>query len=220
MVSEPNLAIGLLCAHHIITRALDVTIEHASKSLNAGELDKTSYSGFIDYLQSFKTVITTHHHLETQQVFPYFRDKIPDLPVDKLNKEHGQIGILLNEIGDIIPDLNDESSLEQLDKALIGVNDIWHPHIDVEEQYFTVERMDNLLDKDETIRLLEIYGEFIMERYTPDYLVIPFQFYNLPPAEREIWAQGLPELVTQKLIPIEWKDKWYPMVNFLYPDVE
>ena len=219
MVYEPNLAIGLLCTHHIITRALNVTIEHSSKSLNTGELDETSKRGFIDYLQSFITVLTTHHHLETQQVFPYFRDKIPDLPVDKLNKEHGQIGIVLNEIGDIIPDLNNESSLKQLNTALTGVNSIWHPHIDVEEQYLTFKTMDNLLDKEETIRLLEIYREFIMERYTPDYLVIPFQFYSLPPAERQIWAQGFPEILTQKLIPIEWKDKWLPMASFLYSDV-
>jgi hemerythrin-like domain-containing protein len=220
MVNEPNLAVGLLCAHHIITRALDVSIEHCDKSLKAGKLDITSENGFIDYIQSFKTVITTHHHLETQKVFPYFREKIPDLPVDKLNKEHGQIGILLNEIDDIISDLNDESSIEQLNTTLTGINDIWHPHIDVEEQYFTAERMDDLLDKDETIMLLKIYGEFIMERYTPDYLVIPFQYYNLPPAEREIWAQILPEIITQKLIPIEWKDKWSKMADFLYTDVK
>jgi hemerythrin-like domain-containing protein len=220
MVSEPNLAVGLLCTHHIITRALDVTIKHSNKSSNAEELDETSRRGFIDYVQSFKTTITTHHHLETQKVFPYFRDKIPDLPVDQLNKEHGQIGILLNEIGDIIPDLYDESSLEQLNTTLTGINDIWHPHIDVEEKYFTANRMDDLLDNDETIRLLKIYGEFIMERYTPDYLVVPFQYYNLPPAEREIWAQDLPEIITNKLIPIEWKDKWSKMADFLYPDVK
>jgi hemerythrin-like domain-containing protein len=220
MVSGPNLAIGMLCTHRIITRALDVSIEHCDKSLKAGELDETSKKGFIDYIQSFKTVITTHHHLETQKVFPYFREKIPDLPVDKLNKEHGQIGIHLNEIDDIISDLNDGSSIEQLNKILTGINDIWHPHIDVEEKYFTVKGMDNLLDKDETVILLKIYGEFIMEHYTPDYLVIPFQYYNLTPAERKIWAQDLPEIITKKLIPIEWKDKWSKMSDFLYLDVE
>jgi len=219
MVYEPNLAIGLLCTHQIITRALNVAIEHSDRSLNAGELDGTFKSGFIFYLQCLKTVLTTHHHLETQKVFPYFRDKIAGLPVDRLNKEHGKIGILLNEIEGTITDLNDESSIEQLNTALTGINDIWHPHIDVEERYFTIEIMNNLLDKDETIRLLEIYREFIMERYIPDYLVIPFQFYNLPPKEREIWAKELPEKITKTLIPVEWKDKWSPMADYLYPDV-
>ena len=221
MIMEPNLAVGMICTHHIITRGLDMTIEH-SNNLDLAERSETSQRGFIDYIQSLKTVITTHHHLETQKIFPYFRDKIPDLPVDRLNKEHGQIGMLLMDIDGTINDLNDkklnETFIKQLNTALIGINDVWHPHIDVEEQYLTVEVMDQLLDKDETMKLLESYGEFIMERYQPDYLVIPFQYYNLPPKDREIWAQGLPEIITQKLIPGEWKDKWLPMAEYLYPD--
>ena len=220
MVYEPNLATGLLCTHNIITRALDVSID---KSLNAGEFDETSKTGFIYYIQSLKTVITAHHHLETQQVFPYFRDKIPDLPVVKLNQEHGKIGMLLNEVEEILPDSNNDlnkSSLKQLNTALIGINDIWHPHIDVEEQYFTAERMDDLLDKDEMMDLIKEYREFSLERYLPDYLVIPFQFYNLPPDERKIWLQELPEKLNKNLISVEWKDKWMPMANFLYPDFE
>lgn len=222
MVYEPNLAIGLICTHHIITRSLDVAIEHCRKSLSSDGLDETSKRGFIDYIECIKTVLTAHHHLETQMVFPYFRDKIPDLPVDKLNKEHGQIGMHLIKFDDIIPDLKGDSlisSLKQLNEALTGINDIWHPHIDVEEIYLTVEKIGNLLDEDEMIKLIESYRKFSMERYTPDYLVIPFQFYNLPPAQREIWAQELPEN-TQKHISDEWKDKWLPMADFLYHDVE
>lgn len=220
MVHEPNLATGLLCTHHIITRALDVSIKYLSDGL----IDENLKKGFIDYIQSFKTVLTTHHHLETQKIFPYFRDKIPDLPVDQLNREHGKIGVLLNEIDGIISDTDDEllseNSLEQINTALIGINEVWHPHIEVEEKYFTLEIMDRLLDKEETIRLLESYKPFIMERYKPDYLVLPFQFYNLSPKEREIWARQLPEVITKKMIPIDWKNEWTPMTEFLYPYLE
>jgi hypothetical protein len=222
MVIEPNLALDLLRTHFIITRALYVTIEHSLKSLNDGELEKSTKTGFIYYVQSFKTVLTTHHHLETQMVFTDFQDKIPDLPVDKLNLEHGKIGKILYEIDDvIIPDLKSDkfikSSLKQLNTALNSIDDIWHPHIKLEEQYFTVERMDNLLNKDEMNKLIETYKKFSMEHNSPDYLTIPFQFLNLPKIHREIWAKELPKMITQKLIPIDWKDKWLPMANFLYP---
>ena len=71
MVQEPNLAIDLLCTHNVITRSLDVAVEHCGQSLKSGELNGSSKDGFIDYLECIKTVITTHHHLETQKVFPY-----------------------------------------------------------------------------------------------------------------------------------------------------
>ncbi|MCE5214966.1 MAG: hypothetical protein LLF83_09645 [Methanobacterium sp.] len=224
MVDGPSLATDLNCTHSIITRALDVAIEHCNKSLNSGELEESTKKGFIDYVQCFHTVITTHHHLETQMVFPYFKDKISELPVDKLNLEHGKIGKFLFEIDNvIIPDLKsamlNKSSLKQLYKSLIGLDEIWHPHIKLEEKYFTIEKMDNSIDKDEMINLIEIYRKFSMEHNTPDYLVIPFQFYNLPPSKREIWAQELPDIINQKFIQIEWKNKWLPMVNFFYPDV-
>lgn len=221
MVYEPNLAIGLLCTHNIITRSLDVVIEHTNKSLNTGELDEALKGGFIDYLLCIKTVITAHHHLETQMVFPYFQDKIPELPVRQLNQEHGQMGMHLIKFDDIIPDLKGDSlisSLKQLNEALTGINDIWYPHKEVEEKYFTAERIGNLLDKDEMMNQVESYREFSRERYQPDYLVIPFQFYNLPPKEREIWVQELPEIFTQKIS--KWKDKWSKMAYFLYPDLE
>lgn len=219
MVYEPNLATGLLCTHNIITRALDVSLEHCGKSLSSGELDEASKKGFIDYLQCIKTVITAHHHLETQKMFPYFRDKISDLPVDKLNKEHGQIGMQLMKFDDIFPGLTGGSlisSLKQLNETLNVINNIWHPHIEVEEEYLTAEKISALVDEDEMMKLIKEYRKFSMERYTPDYLVIPFQYYNLPRNEREIWARELPE-TTQKLLHTEWKDKWLQMADFLFP---
>ncbi|HOI71060.1 MAG TPA: hypothetical protein PLC38_02105 [Methanobacterium sp.] len=223
MVYEPNLAIDLLCTHNVITRSLEVAAEHCGQSLRSGELDEASKDGFIDYLECIRTVLTTHHHLETQKVFPYFQNKIPELPVKQLNQEHGKIGIHLIKFDDIIPDLKGDSlipSLEQLNEALTGINHVWYPHKELEEKYFTVEKIGNLLDKDEMRGQSEIYREFIIERYQPDYLVMPFQFYNLPPKERDIWAQKFPEIFTHKLISTEWKDKWSNMAEFFYPDVE
>lgn len=72
-----------------------------------------------------------------------------------------------------------------------------------------------LLNEDEMIKQLEIYREFNIERYHPDYLVIPFQYYNLPPKVRDIWALGFPEISDPKFII--WKDKWSNMAKFLYP---
>ena len=50
---------------------------------------------------------------------------------------------------------------------------------------------------------------------TPDYLVVPFMLYTLPPQERPIFARNLPPIVTEQLVPVGWRDKWEPMKPFL-----
>jgi hypothetical protein len=54
-----------------------------------------------------------------------------------------------------------------------------------------------------------------MEHLKPDYIILPFNFYNLSTKDRGKIAQELPEIVTQQLIPFTWKDKWESMKPFL-----
>lgn len=65
------------------------------------------------------------------------------------------------------------------------------------------------------IRLQKELIEFFQEHTGPEYLVVPFVLYNLTTEDRAITAQGLPAIVTEQLVPIEWKDKWAPMQPFL-----
>jgi hypothetical protein len=44
---------------------------------------------------------------------------------------------------------------------------------------------------------------------------MPFVLYNLPAEERAILAQKMPPIVTQQLLPVDWKEKWAPMQPFL-----
>lgn len=47
--------------------------------------------------------------------------------------------------------------------------------------------------------------------------MVPFLLYNLPPEKRAAFAQMLPPVVTQQLVPVVWKEKWEPMKPFLLP---
>ncbi|MGO9387487.1 MAG: hypothetical protein ACLPWD_05485 [Methanobacterium sp.] len=64
-------------------------------------------------------------------------------------------------------------------------------------------------------RLIIEVSEYFQEHTSPPYLIAPFALYNLSPEDRKLQAKGLPEIVTKKLIPIDWKDKWTPMKPFL-----
>ncbi|MEN6593179.1 MAG: hypothetical protein ABFC12_08060 [Methanobacterium sp.] len=71
------------------------------------------------------------------------------------------------------------------------------------------------IDSEEMIRIQKEYVEFFQEHTGPEYLVGPFVLYNLTPEDRAMAAQGIPEIVTKQLIPIEWKDKGAPIQPFL-----
>jgi hypothetical protein len=55
----------------------------------------------------------------------------------------------------------------------------------------------------------------MQEHAKPDYLVVPFTLYNLPPLERTFMARALPPSVVQELVPGPGKEKWQPMAPFL-----
>ncbi len=65
------------------------------------------------------------------------------------------------------------------------------------------------------IRIQKNFSDFFQENTGPAYLVVPFALYNSSPEDRAILAQGFPEMVTQQLVPIDWKDKWISMQPFL-----
>lgn len=49
------------------------------------------------------------------------------------------------------------------------------------------------------------------QHYIPDFLGIPFVLFKLPSELREIMSKGMPPVIVQQLVPIDWKDKWGSM---------
>jgi hypothetical protein len=39
--------------------------------------------------------------------------------------------------------------------------------------------------------------------------------FNLSPQDRAAFAQAMPPVVTEQLVPVAWRDKWAPMKPFL-----
>ena len=78
-----------------------------------------------------------------------------------------------------------------------------------------VDRLGVLIDREEHIRLSGLFVEHGRKHMGPDYLVVPFLLYNLPPEERAILARMMPPIVTQQLVPMVWKAQWAPMLPFL-----
>ena len=216
---KPDLAASLIRVHLVITRALGVTIEHSQSFAQQGFSDAQTQLGFVSYVQSLASFLNAHHLTEDKVVFPYFRNKVPDSPIDLLMSQHQQMVALLDEIKVAIEkaatDLQARDALNSLFRASTKLNGIWHPHIATEEGYFTSKWIDALVNPEEQTKLIRLSAEHSQKLSTPDYLVTPFVLYNLPPRERTIMSHEMPPLVTQQLVPVVWKDKWQPMSSFL-----
>ncbi|MGZ7108511.1 MAG: hemerythrin domain-containing protein [Methanobacterium sp.] len=217
--NQGDVGTDMIRFHRIITRSLEVNIQNVNRYLEIGAIEESDEEGFLKYVQSFSTVLDAHHLLENEKIFPYFKDKLPDAPYDRLMDQHKLVKESLSQINGGINNL--KSKVDELDSINLlktgfrEIDKIWHPHIRIEEEHI-YEHIGSLnLSPEETNRLREEYTQFFGEHVSPPFLVMPFVLYNLSPEDRAIVSQRFPEIVTKKLVPIDWKDEWASMQPFL-----
>jgi hemerythrin-like domain-containing protein len=202
-----------------MTRGLAVSLKNINEFLQIGALEKLNREGFIKYVQSFSSVLHGHHQAEDEEIFPYFKDKLLEVPYERLISEHEIFNEGLQEINtgtDNLKSENDElDSLKLLKSGFDKIDQIWHPHIQIENTQIYGRIRSLNIDLEEMIRLQKEDKKFFQEHTGPAYLVMPFVLYNLSPEDRAILTQGSPENVTKQLSSTDWKDKWTPMQPFL-----
>ncbi len=221
VVPQTDLVGGLLRIHAVITRALEVTAEYCSAAAGPDVSSPSVHEEFFTYVEALGAVLHGHHTTEDELTFPYLRERIPDLPYDRLTAEHQQVAAAVQEIADAIAagrSGDREGGKQAVGRSLTRISQVWGRHIADEERFITPERIDATVSVEEQQRLVDRIAEHMRTHATPDYLAMPFVLYNLPPSERAAMAAMLPPVVTQQLVPIVWADKWRPMKRFLLPD--
>jgi hemerythrin-like domain-containing protein len=209
---------SLLAIHSIITRGIKVSIESAEEFSRRSFPSTKGREGFINYVRAFASVVNSHHLTEDELAFPYFKDKLPEAPFELLSSQHKQMVPILGEIKSAADLCQEEGEVEMgllnLGGALTRIDQIWQPHIKVEENAI-VSKVDTLLPAEEQLRLVKLWSEHSAKHSDPPYLTIPFMLYNLPLEVRQVFGAGMPAEVTQNLVPVVWKEKWESMIPFL-----
>ena len=212
------IAINMVAIHNVITRGLEVSIENARGFAERGFGDGGEQTGFLNYVRALASTLDGHHLTEDDVVFPYFRDKLPETPFDLLSAQHREMIPVLGEIESAAERCEKEgqvkAGLTNLAVALDWMNDMWHPHIQIEQEHI-VEKADALLPVEEQVRLVKLFGEHSQEHSGPAYLTVPFVLYNLSAEERAVFAKAIPAEVTGHLVPVVWKEQWASMAPFL-----
>jgi hemerythrin-like domain-containing protein len=219
MTKQATLNIGsdINLIHLIISRGLLVSIENSKKFHKDGFPGSGVREGFLNYIKSLVTVLDTHHRLEDEIAFPGFQNKFPDAPYELLESQHQEIVSLLEELQSLIAEMdkNNEEMLEALISCLTKINELWIIHIGIEEGCFSGDNIARLMNYEEQLKLSMKFAEFGRENSKPEYYVVPFMIFNTPKENREFFYNHMPPVVTQQLVPGEWKEKWQSMKQFL-----
>jgi hemerythrin-like domain-containing protein len=216
--SPPNLAQDLLRMHKAITRGLTVGVAGGAEFMEEGFPDPGTRKGFTDYIQSLAVVLEAHHLGEDEIVFPSLWEKLPSAPYDLLSANHQEIDMFLGSIRRAIVDVageGDEGDLSLLVDDLRRVSAIWTPHIKLEEEHFSQDTLNTLMDPEEQGRVSAAIAKHSQEHATPPSLALPFVLFNLNAEDRAAMAATIPTMVMEELIPKAWKDLWAPMKPFL-----
>jgi hemerythrin-like domain-containing protein len=216
--SQPNLARDLLRIHRAISRALIVSAEKGAAFVEGGFPDAQMQQGFALFIQSLTIVLAAHHLAEDEIAFPFLSERLPEAPYERLAKNHKQIDGLLDPLKEAIPALaatGDPDCLKQVVDNLGKIADIWRPHIQTEEWYFTEEALSQASSPDEQARVGAAMGKHTQEHAVPPALAVPFVLYNLEAEDRAVMSASLPRQVLEELLPKVWKAQWAAMQPFL-----
>ncbi len=216
---KPNIRMSLMTIHKVISRGLEVSINHIGKYKISGLPNTEIRVGIKNYIRALTSSLRGHHLAEDDIAFPQFRNIVNAAPYGRLEEEHEEMMSIIESIETVIEDfkegIGEREILEQIEKYLIQLQKIWEPHIEIEESTFSPAVMADLLSVETNLQLIKSVAEHSMKNSGPPFLVVPFILYNLPHDLRAILEKGMPEEVTQNLVPHVWKDQWASMKPFL-----
>jgi hemerythrin-like domain-containing protein len=216
--NTPNLIMGMLSIHAVITRGLEVAVERSAGFAREEKPDRAGREGLVSYLQCLLSLLVVHHETEDLLAFPLFRQSV-EAPYDLMAQQHQELHELIEKAKKETEAAASEPDAPEpwiaLAAILSKIQELWHPHIAIEERHFTVEDFARRMPPEEHVRLSRQFMEHTQKNTGPDYLMVPFLLFNLPPEKRWFFAGEMPPVVTQELVPIVWKQKWAPMQPFL-----
>ncbi len=216
--NNPNPAQDLIRIHKVITRGLNVDLTKGIEYLQIGFSSLRAHLGYTRYTHCLSSVLSSHHQGEDLIAFPAFRKVIPSAPYAQLLNDHHAIDVLLAVFPQAIIDLSSDAQqngLRVILSALQKILVVWEPHIQLEEEYFSIEAINAVFDMHEQVQISQAASKYSQEHSGPPHWVIPFILFNLEPDDRAMMAANFSPAIIDELIPKVWKDQWAPMKPFL-----
>ncbi len=213
MIEMSPLVEGLLRIHKIISRGLSISMRKCDEYLGKEGIPSEEKEGFSMYVSTLKWVTHSHHLSEDEITFPYFKDHI-EAPYNRLKDDHTAIARLLDTFDQCLLEVS-SGEVGKLREVLVEFDKMWAPHIKIEEDNFTSEKLHTVIGMKDQINLAKKIGEHGTKNSGPGPLSLPFLFYNLEGEDREAFMKPIPWIAKKVLVPIFWRSQWKPMSPFL-----
>ncbi len=207
------LAEGLLRIHKIISRGLSISIRKCDEYSGKQSIPPGEATGFSMYLTTLKWVTHAHHLSEDEIIYPYFKDHIK-APYDRLKNDHQDIAGILATLDQCILGIS-SVGVGKLREVLGEFEKLWIPHIRIEEENFTGEKLQMIMGIKEQVNFAKKLGNHGTKNSGPGPLALPFLVYNIEGRDREVFLMHIPWIVKKVLMPIIWKGQWKQMSPFL-----
>lgn len=213
MIETNPIVKGLFTIHRVITRGLRTSIQKCDEYLGKKGVPPEEAAGFTMYLSSLRYITHSHHLGEDEIAYPIFRELI-EAPYNHLMDDHVKISSLLNRLEQLLSGIS-FSEIGNLRSLLVEIENLWLPHIRIEEDNFTPERINKVLEMEKQLKIVEKMSSHGIKNSGPGQSSVPFLFYNLEGQEREDFMMHFPWIVKKVLVPIIWKGQWKQMKPFL-----
>jgi hemerythrin-like domain-containing protein len=204
---------GLLKIHKIISRGLNISIRKCDEYLGNQGIPPDEAEGFSMYVAALRRVTHSHHLSEDEIVFPFFKDNI-EAPYNRLKDDHQTIARLMITLDNCLLEISSDG-VGKLRDVLGEFDKLWVPHIRIEEENFTAEKLLTVIGMKEQEKLVEKLEEHSIKNSGAGPLTLPFLFYNLEGKDRDTFMMRFPWIVKKVLVPIIWKRQWKMMSPFL-----
>jgi len=203
---------GLLRIHKIISRGLSISIRKCDEYLVKQGIQSGEATGFSMYVSTLRWVTHAHHLSEDDISFPYFKDLI-EAPYDLLKDDHNTMARILESLEESLLAAS-SNGVGKLREVLGEFDRLWGPHIKIEEEHFTTEKLHAAIGMKEQVDLVKKLGEHSIKNSGPGPLALPFLFYNLEGRDREDFMKPIPWVAKKILVPVIWRSQWKPMIPF------
>ena len=142
------------------------------------------------YLIKIRRVAHSHLLSEDEIAFPYFKDCI-EAPYNRLKDDHQTIALVLVMLDQCHLEVS-SGEVGKLREVLGEFEKLWVPHISIEEENFTREKLQTVLGIKEQLTLAKKLGRHGSKNSGPVALALPFLFYNLEGRDREAFMMPIP----------------------------
>jgi hypothetical protein len=213
MTEKSPIIDGMLTIHKIITRGIRVSIGKCYELTGKQGILPGETKGLSMFTTTLKWVIHSHHLTEDEIVFPYFKNRI-EAPYERLGNDHQAMSVILDQLDKCIPDIS-TAGAGKLWAVLGELNTLWEPHIKIEEETFSLEKVHAVSGMQEQVNLANEFSRHSRDNSGPGPMALPFLFYNLEGKNREDFLMMFPWIIKKVIVPYVWRNQWKPMDPFL-----